>query len=270
MLGHHPLRAHELSKKGRRAFAKVIESERTHYAETLGNPAIVGDTDILWKLVLRVEPDGEPPFEVKVDELFPQLWSPSAGSMFPVLYDPADHSKVMVDRSEEATRLLEEFQHKQMVDAQVDRMRARGQGMWADRYQAVEDSLAQFRRDEDPSADPDDRARQWAEQKAKMKSIMAGDAEERVRQIRDLQRTDNLSSDPAQRAEQLAQRREQIKQLASGLGAPAPSGLGAPAASVGALDPAATADALTKLADLRDRGVLTEDEFQAQKKRLLG
>ena len=29
-------------------------------------------------------------------------------------------------------------------------------------------------------------------------------------------------------------------------------------------------DALTKLADLRDRGALTDQEFQAQKKRLLG
>jgi hypothetical protein len=38
---------------------------------------------------------------------------------------------------------------------------------------------------------------------------------------------------------------------------------GAPAA-------ASTVDSLTKLADLRDRGVLTEDEFQAQKKKLLG
>jgi hypothetical protein len=32
---------------------------------------------------------------------------------------------------------------------------------------------------------------------------------------------------------------------------------------------AATADALTKLADLRDRGVLNDEEFQAQKKKLL-
>jgi Short C-terminal domain len=30
------------------------------------------------------------------------------------------------------------------------------------------------------------------------------------------------------------------------------------------------ADQLTKLADLRDRGILTETEFQAQKARLLG
>jgi hypothetical protein len=35
-------------------------------------------------------------------------------------------------------------------------------------------------------------------------------------------------------------------------------------------DPAATADALEKLADLRDRGALTDAEFKAQKDKLLG
>jgi len=44
---------------------------------------------------------------------------------------------------------------------------------------------------------------------------------------------------------------------------PAPPAPPAPA-------PASTADELTKLADLRDRGVLTEEEFQAQKQRVLG
>ncbi len=45
---------------------------------------------------------------------------------------------------------------------------------------------------------------------------------------------------------------------------------GQPVQSGAAAGPAATADALTKLADLRDRGALTDDEFQAQKDKLLG
>jgi hypothetical protein len=38
----------------------------------------------------------------------------------------------------------------------------------------------------------------------------------------------------------------------------------------GAAAPADTADQIAKLADLRDRGALTESEFQAEKKKVLG
>jgi Short C-terminal domain len=221
MLGHHPLLEHELRKKGRRAFAKVLDCRRTHYTETVGSAAVVGDTRILWSLVLEVEPDGEPPFEAKIDALLPQLWSPepSAELAFPVLYDPEDHTKVVLDQSDEGYRALTEAQSRERVDAEVSRMRSRGQSAWADRYQAAMDSLAEYRRTEDPSANPDLQAQAWADEKAKMRSIMSGGTEQQV---------------------------------------------GGPASG------AATAEALTKLANLRDRGALTEDEFQAQKKKLLG
>lgn len=50
---------------------------------------------------------------------------------------------------------------------------------------------------------------------------------------------------------------------------------GLPRGAQAAAAPAASApvdlvDRVAKLADLRDRGALTEDEFQAQKKRILG
>ena len=42
------------------------------------------------------------------------------------------------------------------------------------------------------------------------------------------------------------------------------------AAARAASAPVDLVDRVAKLADLRDRGALTEDEFQAQKKRILG
>jgi succinate dehydrogenase/fumarate reductase flavoprotein subunit len=104
--------------------------------------------------------------------------------------------------------------------------------VWADRYQAAHDSLAEYVKNDDSMTDPEERAKQFQAEKAKMRAIMAGDAQERVAQIRELQRTDNLSSDPR--------------------------------------DSTAIVDALTKLADLRVRGALTDAEFQAQKQKLLG
>jgi hypothetical protein len=125
----------------------------------------------------------------------------------------------VIDQSDEGYRALSEAQSQEHVDAQVSRMRSRGQNVWADRYQAAMDSLAEYRSSEHPSANPDQQTEAWADEKAKMRAIMAGDMEQPT---------------------------------------------GSPASAV------ATADALTKLANLRDRGALTEDEFQAQKKKLLG
>src|SRR4051794_34456921 len=122
MLGHHPLLQRKLRKSGRRAFATVVESERTKYSETAGNEAIVSNTRVLWKFKLSVAPNGEPPFEADADVLLPQTWSPSSGTRFPVLYDPDDHSRVVVDQSEEGNRLLGDELDRSRVDARVERM----------------------------------------------------------------------------------------------------------------------------------------------------
>jgi Short C-terminal domain len=125
----------------------------------------------------------------------------------------------VLDQSDEGYRALTEAQSKERVDAEVSRMRSRGQSVWADRYQVAMDSLAEYRKTEDPSANPDRQTQAWEDEKAKMRSIMSGATEQQV---------------------------------------------GGPASA------AATADALTKLANLRDRGALSEDEFQTEKKKLLG
>jgi Short C-terminal domain len=236
MFGHHPRLERELRKRGKRAFATVVESHRTHYAETTGNPGIISDTRILWKLVLRVEPEGEPAFEAKLDALFGQLTEPTADTQLPVLYDPKDHSKVVLDRSEEGGQALVNHMTQERTDAMVARMRERGQDEIADRYQAVHDAGL----------------------------------------------TTNWSSDPAERRRQIQERQAQIKEIMGGQnvlvgGQPLPPAAAAALAAAtgasgtsGATDAAATADALGKLADLRDRGALTDAEFEAQKKKLLG
>jgi hypothetical protein len=130
MLGHHPLLRRKLAKSDRRAFATVLESERTKYNETFGNEALVSKTTVLWKFKLRVAPDGEPPFEADADVLLPQMWSPSSGTRFPVLYDPDDHSEVIIDQTEEGDRLLGDEMDRSRVDARVGRMRERGEARW--------------------------------------------------------------------------------------------------------------------------------------------
>jgi hypothetical protein len=236
MLGHHPLLERKLRKSGRRAFATVLESDRTMYTETFGNDALVSNTRVLWKLKLSVASDGEPPFETDADVLLPQTWSPSSGTRFPVLYDPGDHSKVVIDQSDEGDDLLDEELDRSRVEARVARMRARGQDEMADRYvQAHEYGRRMY---VDLPSDPDERQEELASRRAKMGEIMVGGT-------------------------------------AGGQAAGGPTILingqpVQPASAAGPASAAATADALTKLADLRDRGVLSKEEFEAQKKRLLG
>jgi hypothetical protein len=222
MFGFHPLLRHELEKKGKRAFATVVECKETHLLETAGDPSVVSSTERMWKLVLRVEPEGEQPFEAKVDEYLPQLSATSVGDKFPVLYDPDDHSKVVVDHSQLGATALVDEQIKEHTDDLISTMRERGQGDMADKLQQVYDA-----------------------------GLMS------------YQPTD----DPTQIHELIKARQEKIKEIMGGnvLVGGQPLQTGGAAASA-----AATADALTKLAALHDRGVLTDAEFETQKKKLLG
>jgi hypothetical protein len=257
MFGHHPLLERKLRKEGRRAPAKIREAKRTHWTETVGSDAVVADTSILWKLVLQVEPEGEPPFRAEVDELFGQMASPSPGADYSlmVLYDPHDHSKIVVDHSEEGYRLLGEILQKQRTDARVGVMRERGQDTIADRYAKIHDPALGLFGEEGLSIDPDERKKQLEERRAKIKEIMAGEtADDRLALIRESQ----------------AGFQDKLEALEGALSAQDVLVGGQPAQLGAAAGPAATADALTKLADLRDRGVLNDDEFQAQKKKLLG
>lgn len=106
---------------------------------------------------------------------------------------------------------------------------------------------------------------------ARMRAAGQNELADRYKAIHDpklgLFSTDNLSSDPNERHAQMAERREQIKQMMGGQTVVAGGAPGQPAGAAGAV---AAADALSKLADLRDRGVLTDEEFELEKKKLLG
>ena len=220
MLGHHGLLERKLRKHGRRAPSVVLVAKRTHFTEAYGN---AGEQRRLWKLRVRVEPEGEAPFEADVEDMLWQTWEPAPGAHFPVLFDPSDHGKVVVDHSEEGEQRLQEQLQGEAAHERADRLRAAGQGDLADRYEALHDpKLGLFR-------------------------------------------TDDLSANPEERTRQLAERRAKIKEMMGGTTFAAPTRPAGPAADV-----SATADALTKLADLRDRGVLSDEEFQAQKRKLLG
>jgi hypothetical protein len=176
MLGQHKLLEQKLRHKGTAALATVVEvlSRHTqHQSNDLGQ----GRDSSLVKVRLRVEPEGEPAFEVTTDAWLPGTEGTSEGMMVPVLYDPKDHDKLVIDQREEA---------------------------WGPAVRANTQLRMQ-----------------------------------------------------AHRAEK-AQGPVPIPSSAYGL------------PSTGALSKPDPIDQLTRLADLHDRGALTDEEFDAQKRRLLG
>ncbi len=92
----------QLEENGKRANATVVEIAEKGMAVTRGAEGVVANTELALKAHLRVQPDDEPEFEVKKRFSFPQMAVPSAGQTVPVLYDPADHDKIIVDYTPEA------------------------------------------------------------------------------------------------------------------------------------------------------------------------
>jgi len=186
----------QLRDAGKRAPAEVLEAEPAGHGVTAGNPAFAGATEVAWKLKLEVRPEGGQPFPAEVETTFSQFSTPGKGIVLSVLYDPDDHSKVVVDRSEEG---------------------------------AVETAIGTA----------------FASNPALAASPMAGSIENLMREA---------MADPTGFAEKM---RAQSAPWVAAMGAPASSG-----------DP--MIDQLEKLTELRDKGALTPEEFEAQKKRILG
>jgi Short C-terminal domain len=92
----------QLEENGKRANATVVEIAEKGMAVTRGAEGVIGNTELALKTHLRVQPDDEPEFEVKKRFSYPQLAVPSAGQTVPVLYDPNDHDKIIVDYSADA------------------------------------------------------------------------------------------------------------------------------------------------------------------------
>ena len=190
----------DLSKVGVRAFADVLAAEQSAISVTVGNPNLVGNTEVRWKLRLRVTPDAEPPFEASVTALLPQLSPPRPGTRLPVLYDPKDHGRVEVDHRPAAA-----------PDVAIDAVTA---------------------------ARPD----------LAGAAVMGMPMADVIRQA---------IADPTGFREEMMRRGAEMQQQA----------FGAAQAQQAQQDPI---DRLERLAALKDRGLLTDEEFEQQKRKILG
>ncbi|MFN8216725.1 MAG: SHOCT domain-containing protein [Solirubrobacterales bacterium] len=102
MFGRHSKKTRErLQATGLRAPATVLEISGGHLSVTTGNPQLAANTEVPMKVTLRIEPEGEPPFEVETKLTFPQLGIPRRGGSVPVIYDPEDRDTVILDQSVE-------------------------------------------------------------------------------------------------------------------------------------------------------------------------
>jgi hypothetical protein len=201
-----------LEENGRRANATVLEIASRGMTITHGNDAIVSNTKVVLKTRLRVEPDGEPAFEVEEKFRYSQFAIPSAGTVLPVIFDPDDHDKIMLDESPEAATRVGLSQ----VQGQLQQA-----GLSADQVGFI----SQLQQAAATGADRNqlrEMAMQWSQQHGATVIDSSGA----------MQAMQGMPGVPAQPAESVA-------------------------------------DQLEKLADLRDRGVLTDTEFETQKAKLL-
>jgi hypothetical protein len=212
MFGDNRKLQRKLREKGCQARAEVLEAERTNRTLTRGNDSIAAATKVIWKLKLRVQPTDEPAFEVEIKDGWDQFGSPRAGTQVPVLYDPDDHSKVVLDDSDQAA--IDTF----MADSK-EKEAARGIG---EKDASTMDELKR-----EAIADPEAFRR-------RMSSLRKGGDGPTV--VSGADALAKLAGDPGPKSTPEVDRVEQ----------------------------------LTKLADLRDRGVLSNEEFEQQKRRILG
>jgi hypothetical protein len=111
----------KLREGGRSAPAEIL-SMRTEGSGHSGKRTADEDLTQGWTLArldLRVMPDGEPPFEVTVrSRLNTAKWK---GDSVPVLYDPDDHDKVVVDYEADARETMERIQQERTDSSDFNR-----------------------------------------------------------------------------------------------------------------------------------------------------
>jgi Short C-terminal domain len=216
-----------LQESGRRASATVLEVSDSGIAVTSGSGALVSDTEVALKVHLRVEPEGEPAFELHERFRFSQLAVPVAGQKVAVIFDPDDHDTIMIDDDPAAT---------------AGAMLA-GSG----RSESQVDMIQQVMKAATTGGDPAAIARQWAEQQASA----AGGPTVFIGGQMVPPPGGGAPADPA------------------GPAYPLPAGMTSPPAPPAEV-PDDPIEQITRLADLRDRGALTDAEFNAQKAKILG
>src|SRR3954470_15316109 len=93
LFGHRP------GKDWERAMATVITAQQTNRAVGIGNDSIVSNTRVVWKVPLRLEPEGRAPIEVEGKTSVAQgntLWE---GMRTAVRFDPDKPSHFELDDS---------------------------------------------------------------------------------------------------------------------------------------------------------------------------
>jgi len=214
--------------EARQAMAEILQAEQLPWAVGYGPQSVVQNTELMWRLRLRVNPEGEEPFEAEATQSWPQLGAPRVGQTVAARYDPADPSKVSVD-------LTEAGQTEAAISMVDQRVGADKNAMLQQMGLGSVDEIMR-----EAMSDPQGFAAKMQERAAAMQQAAMAQA---------------AAVQQAARA-QAAAMKAQSSQAAQAAQAKAANE-----------DPV---DRLVKLADLHDRGVLTDAEFEAQKKRVLG
>jgi len=241
----------KLEETGEQAVAEVLEAKRSAWAMTQGNEAIVGNTTIHWKLRLQVKPKDQPPFEASLDHNFSQLTTPRPGMSVMVWFDPSDHSRVKIDDSN-AAQTEAALQGVLGHNPALAGMSVGGQSV----EQLMHAALA------DPAGFREQMQRQAAEANAAAAAAAAAYAPGGMPMPVGMPMPGGYPlggyGAPVAGA-------DPVEPAAATTGAPtAPAG---PSAAPAAGD---RIEQLERLAGLHERGVLNDEEFAAEKRRILG
>jgi hypothetical protein len=87
----------QLRESGTRAVATVLSVAEKGMAITNGADNVVSNTTLALKTTLRVEPTGEPAFEITERFRYSQFGVPIVGQKVGVIFDPEDHETIMID-----------------------------------------------------------------------------------------------------------------------------------------------------------------------------
>ncbi|MEQ1873623.1 MAG: SHOCT domain-containing protein [Ilumatobacteraceae bacterium] len=86
----------DLAQNGVRASATVVEIAKRGMSIT--SRTNVAAAKAILKTTLQVQPpDGSPAFQVRQSFQYSQFAIPSVGNQLAVIYDPADHERIMID-----------------------------------------------------------------------------------------------------------------------------------------------------------------------------
>jgi hypothetical protein len=103
---------------GKTAPAQITAAKKGKFAISTGNDAAqqAASAHVNWKLTLQVTPDNEAPFGAEVKESNPEMGrDPTVGDTIGVLYDPNDHSRLVVDHSSEGLATQLTSQHSERM-----------------------------------------------------------------------------------------------------------------------------------------------------------